>query len=195
VFEKVMEKVQVRMRGEDIAVSIAVVLATLTTVACGACPLLGVLGLGDDPSATKQWEDEDFSFDYPGDWRTLAEIWGQGADIGVADPGTATPWERYLTSVRIEERVLPPGATVEEVFNAADPQAERVVSEGVTTVNGRVAYERVYEKYHGEPLRKIREVWLEEGGAIYVIHCWSTPGHFDEAQTDFDLIIGSFRVK
>ncbi len=172
-----------------------VLVATLFTAACSLCPLCGVLGLGGGPGPDKHWESEKFSFDYPRGWRTLAEIWGQHADIGVADPGTRTPWEKYLTSVKIEMRELPEGSTLEGVFKETDPEAEREISQGTTTVDGVVAYERVYEKFHGEPLRKIREVWLEKEGTIYIIRCWSTPGHFDEAQADFDLIIGSFRVK
>ncbi|HJX39470.1 MAG TPA: PsbP-related protein, partial [Anaerolineae bacterium] len=172
-----------------------VLVVALFSVACSLCPLCGVLGLGDDPGVAKHWENEELSFDYPGDWRTLSEIWRQPADIGVADPGTATPWEKYLTSVRIEEQALPEGSTLEAVFEETDPQAERAISEGTTTVDGAVAYERIYEKFHGEPLRKIREVWLEKEGTIYIISCWSTPGHFEEAQSDFDLIVGSFHVK
>jgi len=113
----------------------------------------------------------------------------------VADPGTATPWEKYLTSVRIEEQALPKGSTLEAVFEETDPRAEGEISEGTTTVDGGVAHERICEKFLGEPLRKIREVWREKGGTIYVISCWSTPGHFDEAQPDSDVIIASFCVK
>ena len=183
------------MTGHHKSTMSVVLVVALVSVGCSLCPLCGVLGLGDGPGPDKHWENEEFSFDYPGDWRTLSEIWGQEADIGVADPGTATPWEKYLTSVRIEEQALPPGSTLEAVFEETDPQAESEISEGTTTVDGMVAYERVYEKFHGEPLRKIREVWLEKGDTIYIIHCWSTPGHYDEAQADFDLIVGSFRVK
>lgn len=183
------------MAGYHKGILTVVLVVALFSAGCTFCPLCGILGLGDDSSVPKRWENEEFSFDYPGDWRTLYEIWGQEADIGVADTGTATPWEKYLTSVRIETQALPEGSTLEAVFEESDPQAERVISEGTTTVDGVVAYERVYEKFHGEPLRKIREVWLEKGGTIYVIHCWSTPGHFDEALADFDLIVGSFRVK
>ena len=183
------------MAGYHKALMSVVLVVALFSVGCSLCPLCGFLGLGDYSSVPKHWESEEFSFDYPGDWRTLSEIWGQEADIGVADPGTATPWEKYLTSVRIEEQVLPPGSTLQEVLEQTDPQAEGEISERTTTVDGAVAYERVYEKFHGEPLRKIREVWLEKGGTVYIIHCWSTPGHYDEAQADFDLIVGSFRVK
>lgn len=103
---------------------VSVVLLALFSVGCSLCPLCGVLGLGDGPGAIRHWENEEFSFDYPGGWRTLGEIWGQQADIGVADPGTATPWERYLTSVRIEEQALPQGSTLQAVFEGTDPQAE-----------------------------------------------------------------------
>jgi hypothetical protein len=177
-----------------VMMTVALVL-TLLTAGCSICPLCGILTLGDDSTVPRHLANDEFSFDYPGDWRTLSEIWGQEAGIGVADPGTATPWEKYLTSVTIEDQALLPGSTLERVFAGTDPQAERVISEGTTTVDGAVAYERVYEKFHGEPLRKIREVWLEQGGTIYIIRCWSTPGHFDEAQADFDLIVGSFHVK
>ena len=183
------------MTGYRKAVLTVVLVLALFSAACSLCPLCGVLGLGDGPGPDKHWENEEFSFDYPRGWRTLSEIWGQQADVGVADPGTATPWERYLTSVRIEKQALPQGSTLEEVLEQTDPQAEGEISQGTSTVDGVVAYERIYEKFHGEPLRKIREVWLEKGGTIYIIHCWSTPEHFEEAQADFDLIIGSFHVK
>jgi hypothetical protein len=172
-----------------------VAVAALFTSACSVCPFGELLGLDERPGASRHFESADFGFEYPADWQTLSEIWGRESDVGVADPGSATPWEKYLTSVRIEKRALPPDSSLEALFQETDPQAERVISEGAITLAGATAYERVYEKFHGEPLRKIREVWLEERGTVYVISCWSTPGRYDESLADFDLIIGSFQVK
>lgn len=154
----------------------------------------------------KHFENDKVSFDYPRDWRTLSEIspgYEPGRDEAlnadevawVALPGSAT-------SVRIYSRELPPASSLKSVCEETYKTTwisqyvkSHTISEGTITVDGVTAYERVYQRPHGEPWYQIRDVWLEKGGRIYILSCWATPGSFDEAQDEFNLIISSFHVK
>jgi hypothetical protein len=157
---------------------------------------------------TNHFENDEISFDYPGDWQTLSWFWPEyqpghneylDADqlIGVADPASSTPWEKYTTSVSVERKEMPAGSSLQDVFEQAYQNIDQAVaiSEGTAVVDGVTAYERVYKLPHGEPWFQIRDLWLEQGGTIYIISCWALPSHFDEAQADFDIITASFHVK
>lgn len=171
------------------------------------CICLGLFMLwGTNQPAIRHFENDDFSFDYPGGWRTFSEIWSSyepGYDealdanelTGVALPGLSR-------SVRIESREVPPGSSLKEVYEQTyqgtwirEYVKSNTVSEGTITVDGVKAYEKVYKRPHGEPWYQMRDVWLEKGGRIYILSCWATPNSFDEAQEDFNLIIDSFHVK
>ena len=176
---------------------IAALVASLT-LACSICRFPGFPGLGGLLDTTKHFENDKFSFDYPGGWRTLSESWPAlqpSNDVGVADPGSSTMFEKYLTSVTILTKELPLDSSLEAMMAETDPQGEGEVSVSTTIVDGVAAYERVYEKFRGEPLHWIREIWLQKGDRIYIISCWTTPGRVEKAQVDFNMIIESFHVK
>jgi hypothetical protein len=166
----------------------------------------GATGSGEQAN---HFENDEISFDYPEGWQTLSELWPEyqpGHDvyldadqlIGVADPASSTPWEKYTTSVSVERREMPSGSSLQDVFEQAylkNADLVVAVSEGTAVVDGVTAYEKVFKRPHGEPWFQIRDLWLEEGGKIYILSCWALPDHFDEAQADFDAIVGSFHVK
>jgi hypothetical protein len=158
---------------------------------------------------TNHFENDEISFDYPEGWQALSEFWPEyqpGHDerldadqlIGVADPASSTPWEKYTTSVSVERKEMPADASLQDVLEQAylkNTDLVVAISEGTAVVDGVTAYERVYKMPHGEPWFQIRDLWLEQGGRIYILSCWALPNNFDEAQSDFDTIIQSFHVK
>jgi len=165
-----------------------------------ACSLLG------GGATPKHFENDEISFDYPGGWRTFSEVWSTWEPqrdpsldaeeiVGVVASG-------FSRSVRIERRELPSGSSLKDVYEQtyqntwiSEYATSHAISEGTITVDGVTAYEKVYQRPHGEPWYQMREVWLEKGGRVYILSCWAKPGQFDEAQEEFNLIIESFHVK
>ncbi len=177
---------------------LALLLASLTL----ACSLLDLRG----QSTPKHFENDELSFDYPGDWQTFSEMWStwepshdEALDaeesVGVAISG-------FSWSVRIASKELPPDTALKDVYEQTYKRSwiseyakSHTISEGTTTVDGVTAYEKVYKRPHGEPWYQMRDVWLEKDGAVYILSCWALPDSFDEAQEEFKLIIESFHVK
>jgi hypothetical protein len=181
-----------------ILAGMCVLVALVVGVACSASP----------GGALRRFDNGEILFEYPRDWESFAQIWADfkpGHDVeldadlvvGVADTGTATGWERFTTSVRVFRREMPADSSLEEVAEQAyqGMTIEEVISEGTTVVDNVTAYEWVYLKYHGEPLYRVREIWLEKGGRIYIVSCRTTPDAVEEAEEGFNAIIGSFHVK
>lgn len=181
-----------------ILAGICVLVALVGVVACSASP----------GGAFRRFENGEILFEYPRDWESFAQIWTDfkpGHDVeldadlvvGVADTGTAVVFERFTTSVRVLSREMPADSSLGEVVEQAyrDMSIEEAISEDTTAVDDVTAYEWVYLKFYGERLYRFREVWLEKGGQIYIVSCRSTPDAVDEAEEDFNAIIGSFHVK
>ena len=183
---------------------LASLLATLT-LAFSLCGLPGLFGRGDE-STSKHFENDEFSFDYPGDWQTFSEMWstwGPSHDKTLdAEELVGMALSGYSRSFRLERKDLSPDSTLKEVYEQSYQNSwireyveENTISEGTTTVDGVTAYEKVYKRPHGEPWYTMREIWLEKDGRSYILSCWAYPNAFDEAQEDFNLIIESFHVK
>ncbi len=149
-------------------------------------------------------ETDEIAFDYPGGWQPPSYQGGHNPEfdadelVAVADMSTSTPWERYTTSVEVMMREIPGGSSLTDVYDqvyAAMPSVRGPITEGTLTVDGVTAYERIYEHPRGEPWYRIRDIWLERNGRIYILSCRATPGRFDATQAEFDVIIASFRVR
>ncbi len=190
-------------RGGRAAVALALACLLMAASGCGAWG-----GAGGGAASDGHYEDEAVAFDYPHSWRTLDTFFDAytpghnpelGADevIAVADPATSTPWEKFTTSARVLRRDLPAGMTLEALVEQtyARMPIERDISQEALTAAGVPALERVYEQYRGEPLYRVRDVWLEKDGVVYILSFRAMPDGFDEAQADFDRIVESFVVR
>jgi hypothetical protein len=150
----------------------------------------------------------EIAFDYPDGWQSLSEIWpsyqgGHNPEFdadeltGAADTSRSLT-QRYTASVIVMTREIPDGASMADVYDqvyAAMPSVRGSITEGTLTVDGVTAYERIYEHPSGEPWYRIRDIWLERNGRIYILSCRTLPGSFDAAQEDFDAIVASFHVE
>lgn len=163
-----------------------------------------------DKSSNKHFSAAGISFDYPGSWKSISEIFptykpGHDNDLDaeqlgcVVDAASSTRFEKFTTSVKIEKKEMPSGSNIKDVFdqtyrNYANKSLV-AMSEKTYTTGGSIAYEKVYKRPHGEPWYQIRDVWLEKNGTIYIISCSAFPQSFARAQEDFDEIISSFKIK
>jgi hypothetical protein len=148
-------------------------------------------------SSMDHYDDGQIAFDYPGGWQTLEEIWGFASGVGVVDPNSRTPFERYSVSFTVETWELPEGMTASDLMAQHLEQTviETFITDGWVTVDGVDAVEVIYQAYSGEPLWQVRELWLEQGGIVYVLTCKSFPDDYAGREAEFDAIIASFDVK
>jgi sulfatase maturation enzyme AslB (radical SAM superfamily) len=157
-----------------------------------------------DSGGNKSYENNEISFDYPAGWETSSNFYYDrvlnASEVAeILDPESGDFQLKYTTLVRIERKNMTSGQNLKQIFNntysAFNQSNIQFISENNTTVDGAIAYEKVYKMPHGEPWYQIRDVWLEKNGKIYIICCWTLPGNFEKVQKDFDMIINSFHVK
>jgi hypothetical protein len=151
---------------------------------------------------------ERLSFNYPPHWRPLssfgpAQKYGYDREFdamelaGVADPRSLTLLEKYTTWVVIEAKPRAPREGEQTLQQELDRRygKYRVLSTRTLTVDGVTAYEKIYQRPHGEAWQQLRDIWLQKGNTLYVISCRALPERFAAVQADFNRIIGSFHVK
>lgn len=154
------------------------------------------------------YESSEFSLDYPAEWKMISNIFpayrpavdperGTEEVFAVADPRTATPWEKYTVSFTVSRKTGRKAAELESAFSAARAGLDRrrVISERKLEINGVPAREIVYRKPRGENWYTVRDVWLAKNGTIYLLSCRALPGDFDGYQRSFDLLVDSFRMR
>jgi len=80
------------------------------------------------------------------------------------------------------------------MHNSLTTQLIDVFSEANITVNNNKAFENVYITNYGGYETQMRAVWVSQNGVIYVILCGTIPNNFEKEQSNFDLVINSFKV-
>jgi hypothetical protein len=172
------------------------------------------------PGPPKHYDHAEFTFDYPAGFETFDDFWPTGFGFsykpernqefdadelgGVLLPLGPTPYgDRYLTSVQIYRKALPPGSSLKDLYEQAYSDQtysgryakSNLVSDRTINVDGVAALEKVYRKPYGAVFSQFREVWLQKNSWNYIIVCRTTPSRFDEYQPEFNLVVDSFRVK
>lgn len=148
--------------------------------------------------SSAHFENSEMSFDYPSTWKTGKILDLPGAIIGVS--------ESSQVDVKIYKNKIPPSSSLKEVYDKSvsntsinlEPYCYRQISNKTITVDGREAYENVFQiGCNSTQTRQIiREVWLEKNGYIYTITCTVIPPEdFQSKNSAFNLVIGSFHVK
>lgn len=157
-----------------------------------------------DSGVNKNYENDEIAFNYPANWKTSSNFYydrilNASEVVEVLDPESGDFQLKYTTLVRIERKNMIPDQNLKQVFNdtysSFNQSNIQFLSEKSTTVDGVIAYEKIYKMPHGEPWYQIRDVWLEKNGKIYIICCWTLPGNFEKAQKEFDMIINSLNIK
>ncbi|WP_287382356.1 PsbP-related protein, partial [Methanobacterium sp.] len=59
---------------------------------------------------------------------------------------------------------------------------------------GNNSYELVYQKYRGENLYQVKDVWFAGRENVYIISCWTLPLNYQKNENKFQVIIDSFTV-
>jgi hypothetical protein len=171
-----------------------------------ATPIVGLGGTASPrittPLPPKHYDLAEITFDYPAGYETFADFvpatWGTpykpghdkefDADIlgGVLLPFTSLApgiTDKYLTSVLIYRRALPPGSSLKLLYEqryAGGYPKSNSISDRTLTVDGVMALEKMYREPRGSPWFKFREVLLEKSSKIYIISCRTMPSWFDD---------------
>jgi len=137
------------------------------------------------------------SFEYPQSWR-VANVTSSYAVAAVADPTTVQNG-RPSTSVIIQKPPLTRGANLKLAYennyaNFFNQTGYQKVSEANITLNKTIIYENVYTINNAGLEKQYRAVWLSKRQRVYVILCSALKADFDKEQSNFDLIINSFRA-
>lgn len=152
-------------------------------------------------------------FQYPSGWNTFYEFWSSDFDFnytpqyypdldaeevaGVLDPASSTPHEKYTTWVKVYKKSLPAGSSLESVFSASYPQNSssfKIITNTSVEIRGNNSYELVYQKYRGENLYQVKDVWFAGRENVYIISCWTLPLNYQKNENKFQVIIDSFTV-
>ncbi len=153
----------------------------------------------DDANSTKSYSGNGISFVYNGTWN-IANTTAPNAVVAVGNPSTVDAQNNPSTFVLIQKPNDTEGKDLETVYteNYANlfnnTTTNRRISEANITVNNNKAFENVYITNSSGYETQMRAVWISQNGVIYVILCGTIPNNFEKEQSNFDLVINSFKV-
>lgn len=147
---------------------------------------------------SQHYQVKEVSFDYPYSWKVGIIHDLPGAMVGIS--------ESSQVDVKIYRYDIPTGSNLKEVYEKSitnhsetlNEYCYQQVSNRTLIVDGRKAYEIVYQLgcNSTQTRQRIREVWLEKNGYIYIITCTVIPPEdYPSKNIAFDQIINSFHVQ
>lgn len=163
----------------------------------------------------KPFENNEIVFAYPESWVNSADFWpptfrfnyeySYDHDLDAQevaffiDPDSSTPNEKYTTWVKIEKKPIPSDSSLKNEFNKIynnNFSSYKIISnQSLRLGMNTTAYEIVYQKYLGEQLYQVRDVWQEKNGTIYIITCWTLHSNHQKAQGYFQKVINTLHIK
>jgi hypothetical protein len=161
--------------------------------------IVAVSGCVSNQNQTNQtsYSQNGVTFNYPSSWQ-VANTTSPNAVVAVADPKTVDNQSSPTTLVVIQKsNATGDLQTVysENYANFFNNTGNQRVSEGNITVGGAQAIENVYTANESGVQKEMRAVWLTRNSQIYVILCSALQSDFNNEQSNFDMIINSFKVQ
>jgi hypothetical protein len=154
---------------------------------------------------------KDVSFEYPGSWRTVEEIFGKptgqtrdrefNADILVTVTNAIpspygekyTAWCTLMTKPTVEGQDLQD--LVKKSYTILKNYPDSEISLQEIVINGYTAFEKIYKRPRGEPWYQVRDVWIQKDNIVYILSCYSSPGEFDKNSVLFAGILDNMKFK
>lgn len=139
----------------------------------------------DKDSNTKHYDDNEISFDYPDKWNLSAgkysvSLFNGKKQVTIEKPAITAAYQSENISTK--------------KVSATIPLPVEIVSNETINVDGVNAQKIVYKsKGDSEPSRI--EISVDKNGKLYKIYCHAPPDEFNSAQTDFNVIISSLKLK
>lgn len=152
---------------------------------------------------TKTYSSNGVTFNYPEGWKeySINNIDHPDTDFVIAvlgDPNSVDTSGNVNTAVIIKRMELSSHYTLVQIYDSyygskANDADFMPISDTKLNLNGKTAYEKIYERNVNGP-QKTRAFWIDKNGYLYVIQCTSPTGNFESQKGKFDVIINSFKV-
>jgi predicted neuraminidase len=152
----------------------------------------------------KTYNSNGISFNYPSGWSELSpdklnvKVQGNTQVLAsVVDPASIQN-NNYQILAFFQQVTTTTSLADSIAANKADIQAAggQVISEKDSTINGLAAKDMVYTITTPSGVaKKERLVALQDGSNLYYIICSAPTSDFDAQQSNFDLIVNSFKVE
>jgi len=156
----------------------------------------GCISENKHSNTTKTYSQNNISFDYPGSWE-IANTTSPNSVVAVADPSTVQNGNP-TTFVLIQKPAVAKGTSIDTLYAANYASffnnTYELVSEGNVTVNGVNALENIYKTNTTGIQKEYQAEWLSENGTAYVILCVSNVNDFKNQQSNFNLILDTFKA-
>lgn len=136
---------------------------------------------------TQHYDDGEISFNYPQNWKTMP-VSNPSEVIAFSDPGSGL-------NVTVYKVVMPSGYNPPQnyIFNSAEFSTSgfKLVSNQVFDLNGREAYENVYQINSGNSSILRKEVWIANNRTLYtMIYTFKTSSSNSSGENIFNLKSG-----
>lgn len=158
-----------------------------------------------------KYENDQVSFSYPEDWRTLEEVFGRPSNqthdkefdadilITVTNAIPSPFGEKYTAWCRLLVRPVQAGQELLDLVNASYailknyPNSELSLQE--FTIKGNKAVEKIYKRPRGEPWYQVKDVWMEKNRETFILSCYSYPNEYNNNAQIFSEILSSISFK
>jgi hypothetical protein len=163
--------------------------------------ILALLVFASGCTSTNSYNANGISFNYPTSWQQFSSNTTDSV-VAVGDPNSKDNSTGGVnTLVVIQQAALPSGQDLKGTYDATYAQyvssepTYKLISESTTTVDGTTAYVNTHTIEVNGVTKQEEAVWLSKNGNIYVILCGALPGDFAAQQSNFDMVINSFKVQ
>jgi len=169
----------------------------LLVILCSVVFASGCISENKNNNTPKTYSQNNVSFNYLGSWE-IANTTSPNAVVAVADPNSVqngTP----TTFVLIQKPAVSKSTNIATLYatNYASffNNTYQLVSEGNVTINGVNALENIYKTNTTGIQKDYQAEWLSENGTAYVILCVANTNDFKNQQSNFNLILNSFKAQ
>jgi hypothetical protein len=151
----------------------------------------------DKTNSTNNYTQNGVFFQYPHSWG-LASVSSPNGVAAVGDPLTASNGNP-TTSVVVQKYNNTNYYNLQTAYTQNyvkffNNTGNTKVSDGNFILNGAQAYETVYTSSESGVNKKYRAVWLQQGTTIYVLLASAKVEDYDAQQSNFDLVINTFKA-
>ncbi|MGZ7067500.1 MAG: PsbP-related protein [Methanobacterium sp.] len=162
--------------------------------------ILALVVFASGCTSSNSYSGNGVSFNYPSSWQQLSTT-SSLAIAAVGDPNSKDSSGLPNTYTIIQKTALPSGQDLKQAYDSnyaqftANVPSFKTISDTTTTVDGTTAYVNTHTINSNGTTIQEEAVWLTKNGNIYVILCGALPSNFANEQSNFNMIINSFKVQ
>ena len=176
---------------------LAIILISVVIIASG-CINKGNQTANNTSNSTKTYNGDEFNFNYPANWQQISNE-APNSVVAFGDPNSTDSSGNTQINVVIQKVAKPSNMTLQEYYNttytqfASENIGYKPVSNGTIEINGKSALENVYIINSGVQ-KEQRAIWIQNNNVIYTILCSAPVSNYNSQQSNFNMIINSFKI-